>query len=417
MERAELIAGLRDVAGTALVERGDACFLVDPQWGERERAQWEALAERRPVNWDGREGWLCIPTGGSSGAMKLARHDERTLGAAVAGFCAHFGVERVDAVGLLPMWHVSGLMAWARCAWTGGDYRAASWKNVEAGRRPEMQRTERQRTEGQIPENGRKEAQKAQKVGGTESGLRAEFLSLVPTQLARLLGNAGAEAWLREFRAVFVGGGPAWPELVEAGRAARLPLSFSYGMTETAAMVAALRPEEFLAGGDGVGMALPHARIATDTDGRLVIEAASLFYGYWPETRAAGPWRTEDLGEMDAAGRLRVLGRADGLIITGGEKVDQAEVAAALRGVVPEVEVVGVPHPEWGSEVVALYPLAADAEAVPEVVWRAALAGKLAPAKVPKRLVAVPAGAWPRNGMGKVNRVALADLARAAGRG
>ena len=366
------------------MERGAAWFLVDPQWGERERAQWAALAERTPEAWDGRDGWLCIPTGGSSGAMKLARHDERTLGAAVAGFCAHFGVERVDALGLLPVWHVSGLMAWARCVWTGGVYLAASWKDVEAGRRP---------------------------------AARGGFLSVVPTQLARLLGNAEAEAWLRSFRAVFVGGGPAWPELVAAGRAARLPLGFSYGMTETAAMVAALRPEDFLAGGEGVGTALPHARIATEADGRVVIEGKSLFCGYWPETRAAGPWRTDDLGEIDATGRLRVLGRADALMITGGEKVDPAEVAAVLRGAVPEVEVVGVPHPEWGSEVVALYPLVAGAAAVPEVVWRAALAGKLTPAKVPKRLVAVPASVWPRNAQGKVNRVALADLAREAGRG
>ena len=380
MERAELIARLREVAGPALVERGSACFLIDPQWGERERAQWAALAERVPENWDGREGWLCIPTGGSAGAMKLARHDERTLGAAVEGFCAHFGVERVDALGLLPVWHVSGLVAWARCVWTGGVYRVANWKDVEAGRRP----------------------------GALEGG----FLSLVPTQLARLLGDAQAEAWLRSFRAVFVGGGPAWPELLAAGRAAGLPLSFSYGMTETAAMVAALRPEEFLAGGDGVGTVLPHARITAEADGRLVIDATSLFCGYWPETREAGPWRTDDLGEIDAEGRLQVRGRADALIITGGEKVDPAEVAAALRAVLPGVEVVGVPHSEWGSEVVALYPLAAGAAAVSEIVWRAALAGKLAAAKVPKRLVAVPAGAWPRSAPGKVNRAALADLAR-----
>lgn len=380
MERAELIARLREVAGAALVERAAACFLIDPQWGERERAQWAALAERVPENWDGREGWLCIPTGGSAGAMKLARHDERTLGAAVEGFCAHFGVERVDALGMLPVWHVSGLLAWARCVWTGGVYRVANWKDVEAGRRPEA--------------------------------LEGGFLSLVPTQLARLLGDAQAEAWLRSFRAVFVGGGPAWPELLAAGRAAGLPLSFSYGMTETAAMVAALRPEEFLTGGDGVGTVLPHARITAEADGRLVIDATSLFCGYWPETRAAGPWRTDDLGDIDAEGRLRVRGRADALIITGGEKVDPAEVAAALRAVVPGVEVVGVPHPEWGSEVVALYPLAAGAAAVSEIVWRAVLAGRLAAAKVPKRLVAVPAEAWPRSAQGKVNRAALADLAR-----
>ena len=384
MERADLIAGLREFAGAAFVESDGACFLVDPGWGERERAQWAALTERRPENWDGERGWLCIPTGGSSGAMKLARHDERTIGAAVAGFCAHFGVARVDAVGLLPAWHVSGLMAWARCRFTGGAYRAWDWKRVERGERPEPMRS-----------------------GG-------EFLSLVPTQLARLLNDPTAVAWLREFRAVLIGGGPAWPELRERARAERLPLVFSYGMTETAALVAAQRPEEFLAGDDSSGSALPHARIETDAEGRIVIAAESLFSGYGPETRATGRWRTEDLGEIDAEGRLRVRGRADALIITGGEKVNPAEVEDALRRVggaeLDDVAVVGVPHPEWGSEVVALY----RAETDMEEKLRAGLVDTLAPAKRPKRYVAVPAERWPRDARGKLDRAVLADLAARA---
>lgn len=389
MERVELIARLREFAGDALVERGGACFLVDPGWGERERAQWAALAARRPENWDGKRGWLCVPTGGSSGAMKLARHDEATLGAAVAGFCAHFGIERVDAVGVLPAWHVSGLMAWARCAWTGGEYRATTWKNVERG-------------EG-----------RALLAGG--------FLSLVPTQLARLLGGAEAEkvekaeAWLRGFKAVLVGGGPAWPELLARARTARVPVALCYGMTETAALVAAQRPEEFLAGNESNGSALPHARLATDAEGRLVVEAASLFFGYWPETREAGAWRTDDAGELDEAGRVRVRGRADAMIITGGEKVNPAEVEAALRAAggaaLADVAVVGVPSAEWGGEVVAL--VCGDAAA--ETGLRAALAGMLAPAKRPKRYVWVPATAWPRDARGKVSRAALADLAARAG--
>ena len=296
MDRAELTARLREFAGGALVERGDACFLVDPGWAERERAQWAALAERRPENWDGRRGWLCIPTGGSSGAMKLARHDERTLGAAAAGFCAHFGVEKAGALGLLPAWHVSGLMAWARCLWSGGLFRTAGWKDVELGTaRP--------------PGDG-------------------AFVSLVPTQLARLLGDAAAEDWLRGFRAIPLGGGPAWPELLARARAARLPLVLSYGMTETAAMVAAQGPEEFAAGDESCGRALPHARLSVDAEGRVSVGGESLYLGYWPETRPAGPagWRTDDLGELDDEGRLRVFGRADAMIITGGDKVNPAEV-------------------------------------------------------------------------------------------
>lgn len=385
MERAELIAALREFAGAALVEREGACFLVDPQWGERERAQWTALAGRRPAGLDGERGWLCIPTGGSSGAMKLARHDERTLGAAVRGFCAHFGEERVDAVGLLPVWHVSGLMAWARCRFTGGKYRAWDWKRVERGERPEPAR----------------------------SG--AEFLSLVPTQLARLLNDSAAREWLRGFRAVLIGGGPAWPELRARARAERLPLAFSYGMTETAALVAAQRPEEFLAGDDSSGRSLPHARLGTDVEGRIEIEAASLFSGYWPEARPAGAWRTDDLGEIDAAGRLRVRGRADALIISGGEKVNPAEVEAALRvaggAALVDVAVAGLPNPEWGSEVVALY---CGPESLAERL-RACMEGELAPAKRPKRYVALPPESWPRDVRGKLNRAALADLAARAG--
>ncbi len=382
MERVELIASLREFAGEALVERDGAWFLVDPGWGERERAQWAALAERRPENWDGKRGWLCVPTGGSSGAMKLARHDEFTLGAAVKGFCAHFGVGRVDALGVLPAWHVSGLMAWARCAWTGGEYRAAKWKEVEAG-------IER----------------------GATSGGQGAFLSLVPTQLARLLGDAEAEAWLRRFRAVLVGGGAAWPELLARARAAGAPVAMCYGMTETAALVAAQRPEEFLAGDDSCGVALPHARLATDEEGRLDIEAASLFFGYWPEAREAGAWRTDDAGEIDRQGRVRVRGRADALIISGGEKVNPAEVEAALRAAggarLADVAVVGVPSAEWGSEVVAV----ACGDAATEAALRAGLAGALAPAKRPKRYVWVAAAEWPRDARGKLNRAALVGLA------
>ncbi len=398
MERVELTARLREFAGAALVERGGACFLVDPGWGERERAQWAALAERRPAGWEGEgageRGWLCIPTGGSSGAMKLARHDEATIGAAVAGFCAHFGVRRVNAAGLLPPWHVSGLMAWARCVWTGGIYRAMDGKT------------------GELDEVG-------WMMKGAEGEREGGFVSLVPTQLARLLGNARAEVWLRGFRAVLLGGGPAWPELLARARAARVPVALSYGMTETAAMVAAQRPEEFWAGDDSAGLALPHGVIEVDGEGRVRVGGASLFYGYWPGTRAAGGWwRTDDLGALDGAGRLRVAGRADALIISGGEKVNPAEVEAALReaggATLTDVAVVGVAHPEWGSEVVALYPESGHGARVDEAALRAALAGRLGAAKRPKRYVAVAASAWPRDARGKVNRVALAVLAARA---
>lgn len=386
LTRERLRAMLRTEAAGVLVERGDAFFLVDPSWGERELAQWRALAERQPTNWDGDRGWLCVPTGGSSGAMKLARHDEYTLGAAAEGFCRHFGVNKAAAIGMLPLWHVSGLMARVRALTTGAEYQAASWKAIERGERPPL------------PDGGE------------------SFVSLVPTQLARLLGDPSAEAWLRGFRAVLLGGGAARPEMLVRARAAGLPLAPGYGMTETAAMIAARRPEEFLNdASEHVGSALPHGRIRADADGRLWVEGASLFAGYWPDTRAAGEWRTDDLGEILPAGSVRVLGRADALINTGGEKVNPAEVEDALRETLgfSDAAVIGMPDAEWGECVVALVPLAIGMTPPNLMTVRAALAGRLAPAKLPRRLVLVPAAEWPRDERGKLRRAELSRLAAA----
>lgn len=371
MERAELVALVR-AAGCA-EERGDVIFLCDPMWREREMGK--IAVKAGPTG----DGWLAVPTGGTSGGVRFARHDERTLGAAVRGFCAHFGVERVNAVGVLPAYHVSGLMARVRCAMTGGDHVAWDWKRLEAGGRPELR-------------------------GGAPW-----VISLVPTQLQRLLTVKEAVAWLRGFEVIFVGGGPVWPELAEAAAQAELRISLSYGMTETAAMVAALRPEEFLAGGRSVGAAMPQARVTVTTEGVVRIAGESVFRGYWPEWRDAREFETEDLGRIDERGHLHIAGRRDAVIITGGKKVQPAEVEAALRasGEFADIAVLGVPDAEWGQAVVACYPAG---EKVPDLA-RALEA--LSGAKKPKRFFAV--GDWPRNAQGKLNRAALAAAVASAG--
>jgi O-succinylbenzoic acid--CoA ligase len=286
-------------------------------------------------------------------------------------------VERINAVGVLPLHHVSGLMAWLRCALTGGCYEPWSWDDLESGRWP-------------------------------ETGAGDWFLSLVPTQLQRLLAQSRSVDRLRRFRAVFLGGGPAWPDLLEQASRARLPLAPGYGMTETAAMVAALRPEEFLAGRSGCGAALPHAGVAVDADGVIRIAGDSLFRGYFPDWREAGEWRAEDLGRLDEQGGLHVLGRRDAIIITGGEKVDPGVVEAALRatGQFADVVVIGVPDARWGQAVVACYP--ADSGEPDLAGVGRALATGLAPHQRPKRYV--PVERWPRTESGKVSRPALVAL-------
>ncbi|MBI2517859.1 MAG: AMP-binding protein [Opitutae bacterium] len=412
MERAELasllggrrseVSGKRDAGRVCISESApqsflsalanavageEEIFLCNPAWSTAERKQVdELLAQTAPQR--GARGWLMIPTGGSSGSIKFARHDGFTVAAAVAGFARHFGLSPVNAVGVLPLFHVSGLMAALRCALTGGTYLPADWKNIEAGQRHEL-----------------------------PAGKDGWVISLVPTQLERLLRDAAAVDWLRRFKIVFLGGAPAWPELLERAANARLPLSLGYGMTETAAMVAALRPAEFLAGDRSCGTAMPHASLALDAEGRITVSGESIFHGYYPAPSDSRSFTTEDLGSLDTAGRLRVLGRRDGVIITGGEKVQPLDVEAALRdtGEFADVIVLGLPHPEWGQQVVAAYPAASrpDLAKVEQ-----ALSRRLTAFKRPKRYLAL--ADWPRTAHGKINRTELlariTELVQAGGR-
>src|SRR5688572_6469061 len=187
MERAELKAVLR--ATNCAVERGEIVFLCDPNWPANERDEAERqMANAGAANEPTGDGWLCVRTGGSGGTVKFARHDERTLNAAVRGFCEHFKVAHVNAIDVLPAHHVSGLMARVRCAMTGGQHCAWGWKQLEAGTLPEISAGE-------------------------------WVISLVPTQLQRLLRSEATVAWLQRLALIFVGGGPVWTELADAATA------------------------------------------------------------------------------------------------------------------------------------------------------------------------------------------------------
>jgi o-succinylbenzoate---CoA ligase len=194
-------------------------------------------------------------------------------------------------------------------------------------------------------------------------------ISLVPTQLRRLLGLASVDIPTNQicpqsnistpfagFSSVLLGGAAAPQSLLDAARAANVPVVTTYGMTETCGgCVYDGRPL------DGVRIAIrdddadPAGDSPDPASGRIWIGGPVLFSGYWP----AGPvlttpfFKTGDLGKVDAAGRLIVRGRADDVINTGGHKVIPGEVAAVLESCpgVRDVAVLGQPDPEWGEQV------------------------------------------------------------------
>jgi O-succinylbenzoic acid--CoA ligase len=171
-------------------------------------------------------------------------------------------------------------------------------------------------------------------------------VSLVPTQLQRLLGDEASRPVLAGFSSVLLGGAAAPAALLAAARDAGVPVVTTYGMTETC-------------GGcvyDGVP--LDGVRVRIGDDERIWIGGPVLFSGYRGSEPVPGDswFRTGDLGRLDGSGRLTVRGRADDVINTGGHKVVPGEVAAALESCpgVRDVAVVGQPDAEWGERVVAV---------------------------------------------------------------
>ncbi len=379
----------------AALVAGRSILLCNPHWTAPERAAAEALRHAPPSRSDlppDSAPAILVATGGSGGTLRFATHTPATLAAAAAALQAFRSGAPLHSLCLLPLHHISGFQQLVRALATGGDLLLADWHSVAEGRRPALPAA----------------------AGGWT-------LSLVPTQLQRLLADPAATSWLREFGAILLGGAPAGAALLERARAEQLPVAIAYGASEFGAAIAVQPPAEFLAGETGL-RPLPHARLSIlDSDtavplpgeavGRISVAAPSLFLGYWPARRPPGPWHTDDLGRLDTAGRLHVIGRADEAINTGGEKVQPAEVEAALRatGAFSDVVVCGTPDPRWGECVTALFP-AGDAPELARV--ERLLRAELGAHKLPRRWV--PVAAWPRTAQGKTDRAALRRTAAGA---
>jgi len=118
---------------------------------------------------------------------------------------------------------------------------------------------------------------------------------LVPTQLARLLAHPDGVAFLQQLQLIWIGGAALPAPLAEQARVLQLPLAPCYGSTETAAMVAALPPERFLAGEPGCGDPLMDVELRLATDGALIVQGR-------PGTQIARNVPARALGSMILTG-------------------------------------------------------------------------------------------------------------------
>ena len=255
---------------------------------------------------------------------------------------------------------------------------------------------------------------------------RATVLMGVPTFYTRLLQSPSLSRETTKHMRLFISGSA--PLLADTHREWMARTGHAvlerYGMTETNMNTSNPYDGERVPG--AVGPALPGISVRiTDPEsgtplpreaiGMIEVKGPNVFKGYWrmpektkAEFRDDGFFITGDLGKIDANDYVHILGRGKDLVISGGFNVYPKEIESeidAMPGVV-ETAVIGVPHADFGEGVTAV--VVTDGKGtVDEAKVMAALDGRLAKFKMPKRVIFVDE--LPRNAMGKVQKNILRD--------
>jgi o-succinylbenzoate---CoA ligase len=347
-------------------QHGDAVLPIDPDAPAAERRRLlTAMRVEEPA--DGVA--LVIATSGSTGEPKGAQLGHAALEASARATHARIGLLPGDRwLSCLPWHHIGGLQVMLRARLLGIPLVVHDGFDVA-------------------------------RVAAAE----ATLTSLVPTQLVRLL-DAGVD--LTRFRAILLGGAAASQSLLARAAAAGASIVTTYGMSETAG------------GCVYDGRPLDGVEVRVDRQGRICVRGAVVMSGYrcrpdlTSDALVEGWLVTSDLGEIDAAGHVRVTGRVDDVVTTGAEKVVPSHVAEVLSAHpgISEVVVAGVDDEEWGQRLVAVVVPTATGDALSLREVRRWCADRLAPAARPRGLVVV--SELPRLPSGKPDRRAITRLAR-----
>ncbi|MBN2311192.1 MAG: o-succinylbenzoate--CoA ligase [Candidatus Hydrogenedentes bacterium] len=242
----------------------------------------------------------------------------------------------------------------------------------------------------------------------------ATHVSLVATQLGRLLASDAGRSALQGLKAVLLGGSAIPEPLIREAVACRVPIHTTYGLTETASQVTTTEPGAGLDTLLTSGRPLTRGTVRIADDGEILVRGDTLFAGYLRNGRIEPPvlhggwFATGDLGSMDEAGRLGVSGRRDSRFVSGGENIQPEEIERHLCAVSGVIEAVVVPvaDDEYGARPAAFIrterPVSGEALA-------ARLAERLPRFKIPVRFLPWPEEAGARM---KVDRRRLAGMLR-----
>ncbi len=253
---------------------------------------------------------------------------------------------------------------------------------------------------------------------------------VVPTMLSRIveaLGDGSNAPDLSHLKAIAYGGGRMPVELLVRALDLFPNTGFTnaYGLTETSSTIALLGPDEHraahksddpkvLARLGSVGKPLPTVELEIrDEEGRVLPpgEAGEIYVrgdqvsGEYRERSALlpGGWfPTRDAGYLDDEGYLFLSGRADDVIVRGGENISPGEIEDVLltHPAIADAAAVGVPSTEWGEAVAVVIALKGEHPGEAEI--KALIRDRLRSSRVPEKIMVVEA--LPYNEMGKLLR-------------
>ena len=359
---------------------------------------------------------VVIPSGGSTGGQGFCVHPRANLDAsaeATARWLQGIGIHPQHSVLLnpLPLHHISGLMPWWRSrvwraehlplepAWLKQP--ALMWSRIKALADPAA-----------VP----------------------RLLSVVPTQLIRLMEDPAGLECLKSCAVIWVGGAGLNSSCRAAARRERLNLAPCYGATETAAMVTAVSPQDFLEGMEGCGDALGDVDIQLDADGGLMVRTQRLAVGRWNGIQNSAPamlrdgegwWRSGDLarwlpgpGGTGESRSLQLSGRRDAVINSGGETLFLETLEEQMDALFVDLPIqamllIGLSDVYWGEKLIGLVRFSDGLSELECNKFLLNICGKcleLSPTERPKQWLHCPALAV--NSAGKWERLYWAKWAR-----
>jgi len=303
-----------------------------------------------------------IATSGSSGEAKAAVHKWGNHFYSAKGSKEIIPLESTDRWLLsLPLYHISGIAITVRCLIAGASIVIATDEDLMAA---------------------------------IERG-KVTHVSLVSTQLHRLLSEQKNHELLRSLKCILLGGSAIPRVLIEHSVKLGLNVYLSYGLTEMSSQVATGK----IATNEEVKIkVLPYRQVCISSSGEIMVRGEVLFKGYVAGAKLNLPtipakegilskndlwFPTGDMGHIDKDGSLTVSGRCDSMFISGGENIHPEEIEKALLSIKGIEQVIVVPKEdrEFGQRPIAFIKF--SGEPIPEETLITSLETILPSFKIP----------------------------------